>query len=281
MNGLTGVPRPRGFFPVTAGSPQVSRASERAGGQRPYKPTFYLPQWDLWLTHHRFDEDGMPPAWLQDGAQYVEEAARARATLRADGSPARGVLQLVVCRRRLGPAAQMRARSGRGGGPEPGLEQGVWPPGVSPRHGSLAEQGLRWFYASVSRYIQLLSEGGHDPGAVFAESERPPDPRRLRLFKQACAPVWDAYQRSKQEKERIDFADMIRLARETLASGDVAPPLHAHHRRRVPGCLPIEAAAPDRFARAHARIEPDLRRRRLAGHQPLRGGRSGPDDRLC
>ena len=81
------------------------------------------------------------------------------------------------------------------------------------------DQALRWFYHSVSRYIQLLSEGGHDPGVVFAEAERPPDARRIRLFKKVCEPAWRAYQQTKEAKERIDFADMIRLSRETLAAG--------------------------------------------------------------
>jgi DNA helicase-4 len=196
----------------------ASRAPARAGARRPYKPTFYLPQWDLWLAHHALDTDGMPPAWFQDHAQYAEEIAWARTTHLAHGT--RLVESCSWWFVETGWDLRLGNSLEEAGATVPHLD---WSDALArlsaPEHGSLVDQVLRWFYHSVSRYIQLLSEGGHDPGIVFAEAERPPDARRIRLFKQVCEPAWKAYQRTKGERERIDFSDMIRLSRETLATG--------------------------------------------------------------
>ena len=195
-----------------------SRAATRAGPRRPYKPTFYLPQWDLWLAHYALNTDGMPPAWLQDRKQYSEEIAWARtAHLAHETGLVESCSWWFV---ESGWDMRLKNALEHAGAIVPHLD---WKDTMvrlrDLDHGALLEQSLRWFYHSVSRYIQLLSEGGHDPGIVFAEAEHPPDARRIRLFKQVCEPVWKAYQRTKGEKERIDFSDMIRLSTDTLSTG--------------------------------------------------------------
>lgn len=196
----------------------TSRATARAGPRGPYKPTLYLPQWDLWLGHHALNTDGLPPSWFQDRAQYAEEIAWARATHQAHGT--RLVESCSWWFVESGWDLRLRTSLEEAGATVPLLDWSAALAGLSnPEHGTLVDQALRWLYHSVSRYIQLLSEGGHDPGVVFAQAERPPDARRIRLFKQVCEPAWKAYQRTKGEKERIDFSDMIRLSRESLATG--------------------------------------------------------------
>jgi DNA helicase-4 len=200
-----------------------ARVTARAGTRRPYRPTFYLPQWDLWLAHHALDTAGMLPAWFQDRAQCADELAWARAThLDYETRLVESCSWWFVD---SGWDMRLRNSLEDAGVTVPQLDWGDVLAGLSgPETGILVDQALRWFYQSVSRYIQLLSEGGHDPGVVFAEAERPPDAKRTRLFKQVCEPAWKAYQRTKGERERIDFSDMIRLSRETLAAG-------AWHRR--------------------------------------------------
>jgi DNA helicase-4 len=196
----------------------MPRASMRAGTQRPYKPTFFLPQWDLWLAHHALDTDGMLPAWFQDRVHCADEIVRARATHRDHGT--RLVESYSWWFVESGWDLRLRSSLEEGGATVPDLD---WSDALARLSGLetdiLVDQALRWFYHSVSRYIQLLSEGGHDPGVVFADTERPPDARRIRLFKKVCEPAWKAYQQTKGERERIDFSDMIRLSRETLAAG--------------------------------------------------------------
>lgn len=195
-----------------------SRMSGRPAPRRPYKPTFYLPQWDLWLAHHALDSGGTPPAWYHNRAQYTEEIAWARTTHLAHGT--RFVESCSWWFVEEGWDIRLTRSLEEAGATIPHVDWSEMlrePSG--PEQGPLRDQALRWFCHSVSRYIQLLCEGGHDPEAVFAEPDRPPDPRRIRLFKQVCEPVWMAYQQTKAEKGCIDFADMIRLSREALAAG--------------------------------------------------------------
>jgi DNA helicase IV len=207
---------------ATPGAPPTARSEKRSAAPRPYKPTFHLPQWDLWLSHHPLDRHGQPPAWYPDGAQCVEEIARGRALHLAHGT--RFVESSSWWFVENGWELRLRELLEGAGAVIPTLD---WsealerPGGQDPPQGLpvAADQALRWFHQSASRYIQLLSEGGHDPETVFGAPERPPDPRRIALFKQVCRPVWRAYQETKSERALIDFSDMIRLSREALAGG--------------------------------------------------------------
>jgi DNA helicase IV len=195
-----------------------SRAPRRPGLRRPYKPTFYLPQWDLWLVHLAFDTTGAPPEWYQDRAQYVEDIDWARATHRARGT--RLVESYSWWFVESGWEQRLKDALEQAGATVPHLDWSEAARRLSgPEHGALVEQAMHWLHQSTSRYLGLLSEGGHDAGEVFARAAQPPDPGRIRLFKQVCEPVWAAYQRTKGERGCIDFSDMIRLSREALATG--------------------------------------------------------------
>ncbi len=203
---------------------------ERAGAAQPrpgvkhdrhspvYKPTFYLPQWDVWLAHRALDARGDSPVWYPDRAEYLKEIGRTRAWHAQ--RPTR--LAESYSWWFLDDLWELRLRRAL-------EEAGVSVPRpdwatllarmAAPEHGGLADRSLHWFRQTVARYLQLLSEGGHDAEAVFSRAACSPDPRRILLFKQLCAPVWSAYQQAKESRGRIDFADMIRLSRDALTTG--------------------------------------------------------------
>ena len=185
---------------------------------RPYRPAFYLPSWGIWLSHYPLDPKGEPPAWLPERALIREEITWARRAHEARGTRLVESSSWWFVGEDWGQRLHKVLESA--GATIPPAD---WPVVLARmrgnEHAARVEQSLRWFLQTTARYIQLLSEGGHDAAEIFSRAGGAPDARRIRLFKQVCAPVWTAYQRSKEEKGRIDFSDMIRLSREALATG--------------------------------------------------------------
>lgn len=244
-------------YPTLAPVDGSGRTGARTGPLRLYRPTFYLPRYEIWLAHLPVDREGQPPSWHPDRERIVEEIpwarelhaargtrlvefrsawfadgtwdARLRDALAAAGADGREIEPLdwaALLARLSGTDGDVLGSSDGGAGDSgAGIADGSADgphrstEGRAPHGPAPVESALRWFRQMTARYLQLLAEGGHDPGQVFDPATAQPDGRRIALFKQLVQPVWESYQKIKEGQGRIDFADMIRRSRQAVEAG--------------------------------------------------------------
>ena len=194
--------------------------------RKPYRPDFYLPEYNIYLEHFGISEDGTV-SWLpkDEALKYISEMEWKRDFHKLHGTKlietysyyhTQGILLEKLHELLVQNKVKFHPRD---------LKE-IYLTWLKRKYNS----GYDDFIKLIATFITHYKSKGYNGApsgtlrGVLAKMKHIYYVERMRLFLEVVTPIYEKYQQSLQDSDTIDFSDMINIATDIVESGQVNLP---------------------------------------------------------